>query len=1043
MTLRALRMVFASGLLLSGVVHATAQVSARRLSAIPAATASRIALPGSVSEERLQASDTLGQLPGETRLQGMALYLKPTAAQDAALTQLIADQQNPASTSYHQWLTPEQYGARFGVSDDDVAVLTAWLQARGFTVDSVAPSRNRIVFSGTSAAVESAFAVTMKQYQRDGRTFFENSTAVQVPAAMADVIGGVTGLSSYRLASPQLRRTALPQASQNQTGLTPYYTTSGGNHYLVPWDFRQIYGMNTLINSGFDGTGITIGVIGQSAVDSAQLTYFQQKTGVSTVKLPTMTLVPNTGVSNKISGDQGESELDLEYTTGSAPGASINFIYTGCGTTTNASPLTNNNSCNNNGVFDALTYAITTKLANNGTAVIPVLTLSYGGCESSFTTYATTGTNPFESYLKQANAQGQTVLVSSGDSGAATCDQSSTKVTVATRGLTVSYPASSPYVTAVGGTTLTSDASTYWSSTNNAFAGSAISYMPETSWNDTVAYKSFAASGGGVSKIFAKPSWQGGTGVPADSHRDVPDVAFPANITEHGYFTCTVDGACTNGTVGFSTGGGGLVGGTSVAAPNFAAMLAVIEQANGGGSLGNVNPMLYTLAQGSSYSTIFHDVTTGDNIVSCTVGTTDCTTGSIGYSAGVGYDLVTGLGSLDASALRSALTTVSTKAPALALIASSTTPTVGNAVTFTLTVSSAGSSTATPTGNVQFTVDGTAVGSAVALSSGVATYSYSGFTATGTHTIVATYAGDSNYNAGTATITVTAVLPLPTITLTPANTTVALNTAVTYTTSVAFTGGVTPTGTVQFQVDGANVGTAVALVSGSATYTYPGAATSGIHTVTAVYSGSATYRSTSVTTNLTVGTVTASISVSAGSSTVTVAAGSAATNVITVTPAGGFTGAVTLTPAVISSTGTFAGCYSAPAATVTSGAVTSTLTITTTTSGCTSAATLRSPSQAKLDTKPMQSGLPGQRTGLIVLSAGLVACFVLRRRLHVGVLIALVVSAGTLGITGCGSGSTTASTTTTTTTTPGTYVIRVTGTSGTLTANTTFTLIVQ
>jgi subtilase family serine protease len=592
----------------SAFLTSQAQTPVRRLSAVPDASAARVALPNSMNARRLAGAEALGELPGDTAMMGMKLYLKPTAAQQADLDQLVADQQNPASPSYHHWLTPAQYGTRFGVADADLAVLKSWLQARGFSVDDVTPSRNFITFSGTASAVDSAFGVSMQRYRRNGREFRDNNGDVNIPAALADVVGGVTGLSTYRLQVPQARHMALPQSS----GLSPQYTTSSGNsHYLVPWDFRQIYDLNTLFNAGNTGSGIKIGIIGQSAVNTTQLADFQAKTG-QTANLPNMVLVPNTGASNLIYGDEGESELDLEYASGTAPGASVQFIYTGCSSTSTGTVLNTSANCNNNGVFDALTYAVTYDLA-------PILSLSYGGCEAEFQSFATStagGNTPFESVLQQANTQGQTILVSSGDDGAASCETASAP-TVATGGLSVSYPASSSYVTAVGGTTINSDASNYWALSNNSYGGSAISYIPEVAWNDTASYGSFSASGGGASALFSRPSWQAGTGVPAGNHRFLPDVSFPANVAEHGYLVCSADAPCT-GTSGWGgSSGGGLVGGTSAAAPNFAAMLAIIEQANGGGALGNINPSLYSLASGTGATTIFHDITSGNNIVAC------------------------------------------------------------------------------------------------------------------------------------------------------------------------------------------------------------------------------------------------------------------------------------------------------------------------------------------------------------------------------------------------------------------------------------------
>lgn len=934
---------------------------ASRLLRVPAQDESRVALSDSAHRHSDRAL-ALGQLPGDTTLPAMALVLKPTAAQEADLSQLLSDQANPASASFHKWLTPEQYGKRFGVADSDLAVLQSWLQARGFQVQSVAPSRNRITFSGTSMAVESAFHTGMQRYRRNGQEFSENSDAVELPASMAAVVAAVDGLSSYRLAAPHAKRSVAAQVT-----VSPQYTTATSGHYLVPWDLRQIYGSNTLIGSGYDGTGVKIGIIGQSAVDTTQLTYFQQKTG-QTVSLPTMVLVPNTGASNRVSGDEGESELDLEYASGNAPGAAVQFIYTGCTNTSSSSALSASVNCNNNGVFDALTYAVTNNLA-------PILSLSYGGCESENAAYALSTLEPV---LRQANAQGQTVLVSSGDSGAASCENSAS-AKIATAGLSVSYPASSPYVTGVGGTQLNSDSSTNWSSTNNSYLGSAVGYMPEVAWNDTANYQGgiFTSSGGGVSKLFGKPSWQAGPGVPADSHRDVPDVSFPANVTEHAYLTCDADGPCTSGTKTFTLTGttrdGGGVGGTSAAAPTFAGMLAIVEQANGGKALGNLNSSLYGLAAGSGGSSIFHDITVGNNIVACTTGSVDCTSGSLGYTATAGYDLVTGLGSIAIPALRTALQTVvatSSTSATLSLTASSTTPLVNNSLTFTLNAAGAAG---TPTGSVTFAVDG-GPGTTVALSSGVASYTLSsGFTTVGAHTVVATYAGGGNYAAGSATL------------------------------------------------------------------------------------------------GLTVSANSGSIAMTSAPATLTISAGGSGTEAITLVSSG-FSGALAFKASLLSSTSaTFPYCLSISPGTLSLAAnATQTATLTVNTA---------STCASKTDTLTLSSNLAGFSGGgtlptgatptgrvpgaLLIVSAGLLGCFALRRRQYASLFVFGLVSVLAFGLTGCGTGGSTATTTTTTTPTPpsttttttgnsaattGTYSLRITAVSSantSITATTTFTLVVN
>jgi subtilase family serine protease len=166
-------------------------------------------------------------------------------------------------------------------------------------------------------------------------------------------------------------------------------------------------------------------------------------------------------------------------------------------------------------------------------------------------------------------------------------------------------------------------------------------------WNENVTGSEFSSGGGGVSVLFAKPTWQVGTGVPANNFRNVPDIALNAAASHDGYLFCVL-ASCTNGT--FRDANSDLTegGGTSFAAPNFAGILALVEQKLGS-RIGNANPAIYTMANSTLYNNIFHDVMTGNNNSPCTAGTTGCPTGgSIGYSAGPGYDQTTGWGSVDA-----------------------------------------------------------------------------------------------------------------------------------------------------------------------------------------------------------------------------------------------------------------------------------------------------------------------------------------------------------------------------------------------------------
>ena len=909
-------------------------------------TSEQVEIAGTATH-RPATSTLVGGLPGNTQLTRMGLVLAPSAAQEADLEQLLADQVNPASPRFHQWLTPAQFGARFGVSDADLTKIEGWLTSQGFDVVSVPASRNTIFFSGTATTVESAFGVSMQQYRRNGQVFFENSKNIKVPAALGDIVHGVTSLSSYRLKSNLIKH------ERPSLKTKPSYTTTEDNttvNTLTPWDFRQIYGLNTLVNAGYTGQ-VKIAVVGQSAVDTTQIGYFQQLTG-QTVTAPTLVLVPNSGTSTLVSGDEGESEIDIEYSGGTASGASIQFVYTGNGS--------------NNGVFESLIYAVTQDIA-------PIITMSYGGCETDYTTYAS---QTFEPYLRQANAQGQTVLVSAGDEDAATCDvvdSTSDTATIASEGATVSYPASSPYVTAVGGTRFSEGSGTYWNSTNNSFGGSATGYIPEIVWNETDDPTNVAdddsdivGTGGGASALFGKPSWQAGTGVPSDGARDVPDVAFNAAIYHDPYQYCSGETtygagaeACT--AASFSQY---IVGGTSLSAPNFAAMLAIVEQKNGvTAGLGNINPSLYSLAAGSSSSSVFNDVTIGNNIVPCIVGTTDCTSGTLGYVAGVGYDQTTGWGSVNGAGLATALAAQvapAKTAPTVTVAATPAAPIINTAVTLTAAVTSASSTTA-PTGTVQFTVDGTNVGSET-IASGSATFTVSaGFTTAGTHTVVAAYSGDGNYSAATSTLDL---------------------------------------------VVGASVST-------SGTF-----------------------------------------SLASSPATLSISSGGSGAEAITVTPAGGFLGVVNFV-ATESGTSTLNACYTLPNATVLAGGGTATLSIFTSTSDCatTGRIPIRSVVKQKLAANsPFNVPNLPRKPAAILLGGALLGCFALRRRSRLPMLFTLALCAALIPGMGCGSGGSTSPISGSggsgggTTTTGTNYTITVTGASSTnasLTSSTSFTLNIQ
>ena len=728
-------------------------------------------LPGS-KHPMAQAQFDAGRVPADTRLSGVTIFFNRSPRQEADLQALLQAQQNPGSPQYHQWLTPDQFAARFGMADSDLEKVQGWLERQGFAVDSVSRSHNAIHFSGSVAQVEHAFSTEMHYYQVGGQKHFAPSTALSVPAGIAPVVSGVLNLNDFKPRPMHVRG--------KRVNVKPQYTfcgdsscsTSNQGVLFAPGDIKVAYDINPLIGAGNNGSGQTIAIMGQSAIQASDIENFQQAAGL-TVKDPTMTLVPNTGSSTlEADGDEGESDLDVEWSGATAPGATINFVYTG--------------NSQNADVFTAYTYAVDQKIGD-------IISISYGSCETQLDA---SDFSTFEGVGEQATAQGQTVVSASGDSGATACygytgttDGGTTWTTAMMDAEAVSYPASSAYVTGVGGTEITAadDAvGQYWSaasSSNNTILTSVLSYIPEVAWNDDLFtinalnqqgincgapnYECLSASGGGVSTLTARPGWQTGvTGIPSGTMRLVPDVALYASPNYPGYLYCTSDtsdwvqgqeGSCGDSQFydpvsGYFT----IAGGTSFAAPIFAGELAILNQAKGYTTgQGLVNTQLYTLAANSAtYASAFHDVTSGSN--ACT-GSSLCPSTS-GYSAGTGYDMVTGLGSLDLNNLVTAWpsSTSTLIGTTTTVMASNTAPNVSQNVSFTVTVAAASGTTA-PTGSVSVSVDGTAVsGSPFTLTSN-GTYVYTtSFSTAGSHSVAASYAGDSTFgsSSGSATVNV-------------------------------------------------------------------------------------------------------------------------------------------------------------------------------------------------------------------------------------------------------------------------------------------------
>lgn len=562
----------------------------------------RVTLSGNVHPKAQQQYDQ-GAVEPSLKLSYITLALKKSAAQQTALDELLRQQQDPSSPVFHRWLTPEEYADRFGLSQNDIDKIVDWLQSRGLKVEHLARSRNWIDFTGTAEQIQAAFRTEIHRYRVDGELHFANSTAPSIAAELESVVLGLYGLDDFH-PKPPTRRGIDTNGTAPGSAL-PRFTSTDGTPSLAPDDLAMIYDITPLYNNGFDGSGQRLVVVGQTDIDLADIRAFRNTFSLPANDPQLVLYGPDPGTKTK---DLGEADLDLEWSGAIARNATVIYVYS-------------------KNVFGSAQYAIDQNLA-------PVISMSYGACELGV---SLADAVIFQAWAQQANAQGITLLASSGDSGAGDCDRQEANLT-AKQGRAVDFPASIPEVTAVGGTAFSDSSGNYWSNTNGGDYSSVISYIPEIAWNETGS-NGLAASGGGFSMFFAKPAWQVGLGVPSDSARDVPDVSLSA-ATHDGYIIVS------SGKFIFS------IGGTSASTPVFAGIVTILNQsqfASSGQSqpgLGNINPNLYALAQ--NVPNVFHDITSGNNIVPCQQGSPDCSSGSFGYTAGPGYDQVTGLGSVDA-----------------------------------------------------------------------------------------------------------------------------------------------------------------------------------------------------------------------------------------------------------------------------------------------------------------------------------------------------------------------------------------------------------
>jgi pseudomonalisin len=533
----------------------------------------------------------VGAADSAQRLDRILLVLKPDEMQQHTLDALLAEQQDPSSPLYRHWLTPQGYATHFGASANDIEQIQQWLERYGLVVDEVAASRRTISFGGTAAQVQAAFRIRLRSYRFAGQLRIASDGEPTVPAAFADVIGGIASL-----------RNGFSEPQHRKTQVSPQFTAAG-SHYLSPADFAAIYDVNPLYREALNGNGQTIAIVGRSDMSMADVRAFRSQFGLP-AKDPVV-VVNGSAPGSTVPGDVEEATLDVEWSGAVANGATIDFV-------------TSASTAASDGVFLSAQYIVDHNLA-------PIMSVSYGLCENSLGA----GGNAFLNQLwEQAASQGITVLVSAGDSGAAGCDPPES--TEATHGRAVNGLCSTPYSTCVGGTRFddTPTPESFWTSTNNSDGASALGYIPESVWNESGSDGLWSGAGG-ASAVYPKPAWQSAPGMPSDGKRDVPDVAL--NAASHDGYLVQIDGLLS------------VISGTSAAAPTFAGLMALVAQKTAE-RLGNANPQLYKLAStrpSAEKLSVFHDVVSGNNSVP----------GVTGYSAAPGYDLATGLGSVDAESL--------------------------------------------------------------------------------------------------------------------------------------------------------------------------------------------------------------------------------------------------------------------------------------------------------------------------------------------------------------------------------------------------------
>ncbi len=720
--------------------------------------------------------------PAPATLSGrMLLMLKRSPEQEAELDQLIASQQNPASPNYRKWLTPEEFGKRFGLADADLQSVSGYLSAQGFTIGRIYGGRSAIEITGTAEQIRHTFKTDVRRYVVGGRSFYANSSDPKIPSALSAVIGGFASMNNFK-ASFAGKETPASFDAVTHTAKPLYDNPGAGTYGVSPADLATIYNIpGSSSTYGHGGQGVKIGFVGDSNINLSYIDNYRSTFGLSAND----PIVVVDGNDPGVSTDANIAYKQIELAGAVAPNASIYYYVSG---TTD---------------YDTgLDFALIRAIEDN---TVQVLGVGFQSCETTLG-----GAMAFFGQAwKQAATQGMTIVVESGNSGSAGCDVPGSTAG-AVGGLAVNGYASSPYVTAVGGTDFyygTNPYSKYWAQNTTSYS-SALSYIPEQAWNDSntgndsaPGTSSLLASGGGLSNAgvdgvstpMPQPSYQIGV-VPSSissTVRALPDVSFFAGTGSNNtigfnnaaYLFCMANSDCK---AGASQPQFTLSGGTEASTAVFAgAMALVVAYQNAihtpassiqNVGLGNANPSLYYFVKNNIGT--FHDVTVGNNEVNCS--NKNCTNNYMsGYATGTGYDAATGLGSFDITSLVSKWPTPNSTASATTLTV--TDPNTGAPITsvqhsyalqFTAQVSGGGS--AVPGGDVAIftnsplasesgqealtlatttTKSGAKVGQAIDPSNN--------YLPGGTYQIAARYAGDSTYAPSVSTPVTITITPEP------------------------------------------------------------------------------------------------------------------------------------------------------------------------------------------------------------------------------------------------------------------------------------------